>query len=65
LPEESFVTLKVYDALGRTIKTLVNQKQRAGYYELKFDASNLSSGIYFYEIKANNFRSIKKMILTK
>jgi len=65
LPEESFVTLKVYDALGRTIKTLVNQKQRAGYYELKFDASNLSNGIYFYEIKANNFRSIKKMILTK
>lgn len=65
LPEESFVTLKIYDPLGKCVKTLVNGRQTAGYYEIKVDASDLTSGVYFYELKANSYRSIKKMILTK
>ena len=46
-----FVTLKVYDFLGREIATLVNEEKPAGEYEVEFDGGNLSSGIYFYQIK--------------
>ena len=59
------VTLKVYDILGREVATLVNEKQQPGNYELTFDGSKLSSGIYFYKLTAGNFIETKKMILLK
>ncbi len=59
------VQLKVYDILGRKVATLVNKKQTPGKYSVKFDASNLSSGIYFYTLRAGEFTATKKMILMK
>jgi len=63
--EVGFVTLKVYDILGREIATLVNKKQSAGTYEVKFDASSLTSGIYFYKLKIGGFTATKNMMLVK
>jgi hypothetical protein len=65
VPELSFVTLKVYDVLGSEIITLVNEEKPVGIYEVEFDASQLTSGIYFYRLKANDFTQVKKMILLK
>ncbi len=59
------VTLKIYDVLGREVATLVNEEKPAGNYEVKFDASNIASGIYYYQIKARKFVQTKKMILLK
>ncbi|NWG28045.1 MAG: TIGR03790 family protein [Ignavibacteriaceae bacterium] len=59
------VKLAVYDILGREVATLVNEQQQPGSYEVKFDASNVSSGIYFYQLKAGDFIDTKKMILIK
>ncbi len=59
------VQLKIYDALGREIATLVNQRQSPGNYSVQFDASKLSSGIYFYTLRAGNFTATKKMVLMK
>jgi hypothetical protein len=59
------VLLSVYNILGRKVVTLVNEEQEAGKYEVKFDASSLSSGIYFYRLQAGKFASTKKMILLK
>ncbi len=61
----SSITLKVFDILGREVATLVNKKQKPGNYEVNFDASELTSGIYFYSIKAGNFYQTKKMLLIK
>lgn len=58
-------TLKVYDLLGREVTTLVDEFKTAGKYEVEFDASNISSGIYFYVLKTNNFLDQKKMIVMK
>jgi hypothetical protein len=57
------VTLKIYDILGREVATLVNEKQPAGNYEIEFDASELTSGIYFYRLKTDEFLQTKKMLL--
>ena len=65
VPQNSFVNINVYDILGNKISTLVNQEKPAGRYELKFDASNLPSGIYFYIIRAGSFSQTKKMMLMK
>ena len=65
LPASSYVTLKVYDILGREVATLVNEEKTAGNYKVPFDAKNLASGIYFYRLKAGNYISVKKMILLK
>jgi Secretion system C-terminal sorting domain len=65
IPSNSFVTLKVYDILGRVVATLVNTEQQAGIHELNFDASNLSSGIYFYKIETGSFVKTNKMLLLK
>jgi len=70
LAVDSKVTLKVFDVLGQEVVTLINGNVTAGRQEINFDASNLNSGVYFYQIKAvgidgNNFNSVKKMILTK
>jgi Secretion system C-terminal sorting domain len=65
LKENGFVTIKVYDLLGKVVATLVNENKPAGFYTVNFDASRLSSGIYFYIIKTNNFFDRKKMIVLK
>jgi hypothetical protein len=65
IKEDSPVSLKVYDILGNEIAVLVNSEQPAGNYTVNFDASKLSSGIYLYSISANNFYSVKKMIVLK
>ena len=57
--------LTIYDMLGREIKTLVDKELKAGEYELNFDASNYSSGIYFYSLSSGDFYETKKMILIK
>ena len=57
--------LKVYDVLGREVATLVNEEKSAGNYEIIFDASQLSSGIYFYKMQAGSFVETKKMILLR
>jgi len=57
------VELKVFDVLGREVTTLVNEIKQPGYYEVKFDAGNLSSGIYYYQLKVGGFVETKKMIL--
>jgi hypothetical protein len=61
----SKVSIKVYDMLGREAATLVDEFKPAGSYEVEFNASNLSSGTYFYRITADKFSSVKKMILVK
>jgi hypothetical protein len=58
-------TLKVYDVLGREVATLVNEEKLPGNYQINFDASKLSSGIYFYKITAGSFVLTKKMVLMK
>ena len=63
--EGSFVTLKVYDILGNEIATLVNEEKPAGKYEVEFNASGFSSGIYFFKLSAGNFVKTKKMVLMK
>ncbi len=60
-----FVQLKVYDALGRKIATLVNRVKQPGNYEVNFDAGNLPSGIYYYKIEIEGFTETKKMVLLK
>jgi hypothetical protein len=65
IPNSEFVTLKIYNILGSEVATLVNETLGAGSYKFNFDASNLASGIYLYELKAGNFAQIKKMNLLK
>ncbi len=60
-----FATLKIYDILGNEVATLVNEKQNAGTYEVNFDGSNFSSGVYFYTLQTDNFSETKKMTLIK
>jgi hypothetical protein len=70
LPVGSFVTLKVYDVLGNEIAILVNEEKPSGEYEVEFSISdshskNISSGFYFYQLKARDFIQTKKMIFIK
>ena len=65
IPNQSHVSLKVFDVLGREITTLINKEQPQGNYEIEFNASHLTSGIYFYRIQAGPFVMTKKMILMK
>ena len=65
IPKESFVTIKVYDLIGREIKTLVSENKPAGNYSVNFNGTNLPSGIYFYTIRAGSFMQTKKMVLLK
>jgi len=65
IPKQAHVTLKVYDILCNEVKTLVNQNLSAGVYNTNFNGSNLSSGIYFYTLTANNFTATKKLMLIK
>jgi hypothetical protein len=67
IPNESFVKVKIYDALGSEVATVVNENKIAGKYEMSFDANKyrLSSGIYFYRLQAGNYVETKKMTLIK
>jgi len=65
ITESKFVSLKVFDVLGKEIANLVNEKQKAGVYETTFNAGNLSSGIYFYRIVAGDYSETKKMLMIK
>lgn len=65
IPENTVVKIKIYDVLGRYIKTILNEFQESGTYRISFDASELPSGVYFYELSTENFRNTKVMILTK
>lgn len=65
IPQRSKVSLKVYNLLGTEVADLVNGEMEAGRYETKFDASSLTSGVYFYKLQAENFVETKKMLLIK
>ena len=65
LPVDTKVTLKVYDILGAEVTTLVNEIQQAGYKEVQFDASELSSGVYVYRLVVSNYISTKKLMVVK
>jgi hypothetical protein len=65
LPQQEFVTIKVFDILGRQVDILINELKSAGYYEINYNAEKLPSGTYFYEIRAGDFVETRKMILMK
>ena len=65
LPERMLVTIKIFNILGQEVAILVNEEKAAGSYEINFNASKLSSGVYFYRIQAGNFITAKKMLLLR
>jgi predicted esterase len=65
LPKASMVRLSVFDMLGREVSVLVNERRDAGVHEVKFDGSNLASGVYFYRMKAGDFVQSRKLLLLK
>jgi hypothetical protein len=65
LLKDGLVTLKVYDVLGKEVVTLINEVQLAGQQKITFDASALSSGVYYYQLVSGDFTSTKKLILMK
>ena len=65
VPKISLVTIKVYDVLGNEVATLVNEEKIQGVYSVTFDASHLSSGVYFYKINSGNYSEVKKMAFIK
>ncbi|HAX48547.1 MAG TPA: hypothetical protein DCX92_06140 [Bacteroidetes bacterium] len=65
IPKSNNVTLKVYDLTGRVVASLVNEYKPAGSYEVTFDASALSSGVYYYSISSGEFTETRKMVLVK
>ena len=65
LPKASHVSLTVYDVLGRQVSVLVNEKRDAGSYEVKFNGSNLASGVYFYRLQAGSYVDTKKLLLLR
>jgi hypothetical protein len=65
IAKQSNVTIKIYDLLGRELVTLVNEEKPTGNYAIEFNASSLTSGIYFYQLKAGNYKDTKKLVLLK
>ncbi len=65
LPQRDHVSLKIYDAAGREVQTLVNRTMNAGSHAFTFDATRLPSGVYFYTVRTNNFTATRKMLLMK
>jgi hypothetical protein len=65
IPEDGFVSLKVYDVLGNEVQTLVNEYKTSGKYNAAFDAGNFASGVYIYKLQAGDYVSSKKMLLVK
>jgi hypothetical protein len=64
-PASVFVTLRVFDVLGREIETLVNERQSVGNHSVQFNAAKLPSGVYFYKLEAGNYNNTKKLLLIK
>jgi hypothetical protein len=65
IPQRSFVTLKVYDILGKEIATLINGELNAGQFQIEFNSKNVASGIYYCQLKSGNFLKTIKMIFMK
>ena len=65
IPNDGNVTLKVYDVLGNEVASLVDEQKQSGSFDVNFNASALSSGVYYYQIKAGEFTSTKKLVLMK
>ena len=65
IPKSSFVNLKVYDVHGNKIATLISEQKTAGEYEIEFDGSELTSGVYFYQLKTGSYIETKKMVLLR
>lgn len=65
VPTDGFVTIKMYDNIGREVMTLVNKQQTAGSYEIVFNGQQITSGVYFYKIETNDFTQVKRMMLIK
>ena len=65
IPNTQYTILKIYDITGKEVMTLVNETKPAGRYLVKFDGSNLGSGVYFYKITAGSFSAVKRMFLIK
>jgi len=70
LPEDALVNITIYDIMGRSIRSLVNSQQTAGYRSIQWNATNnlgepVSAGMYIYTIQAGEFRQVKKMVLLK
>jgi hypothetical protein len=65
IPKAGLVTLKIYDILGREVRTIVNEEKTAGRYKISFNASSFASGVYFYRLTSGGYTSIKKMVLLK
>ena len=65
IPKAVHITIKVYNIIGQLVATLIDEYKQAGNYEIKFNGSNLSSGVYFYRMQAGNFVEVKKLILLK
>lgn len=65
LPEAAMVRLRVYNILGQEVQRLVATEQPAGRYDVRFDASRLSAGVYFYVLEAGSFRATRQMVLLK
>ncbi len=65
ISQQSFVTLKIYDVLGKEVARLVDEIRNPGTYDLEFNAAELPSGIYFYQLQSKNFAETKKMILLR
>ena len=65
IPNDGFVTLKVYDIIGNEVTTLINEQKPQGRYEVNFNASSLASGVYIYKLQAGSFADTKKMLLLK
>ena len=65
IKEEGDVEIVIYDVLGKVVDKIVDERKQAGNYSIQFDASRLSSGIYFYTLRVNDFVATKKMLLIK
>jgi len=65
LPKSDFVTLKVFDVVGHEVETLVSERQNAGNHSVQFNASNLPSGVYFYQIETGTYHDTRKLLLLK
>ncbi|MEO6695835.1 MAG: T9SS type A sorting domain-containing protein, partial [Ignavibacteria bacterium] len=65
IPQTGFVTVRIFDMLGKEVETLVNENLNAGTYEATFNASNYSSGVYFYSLQTQNFTETKRMVVVK
>jgi hypothetical protein len=63
--KEGFVSLKVYNLVGQVVGDLVDEQQISGSYEVEFDASNLTTGVYLYKLQVNGYTSVKRMTVLK